>query len=441
MSLATFGLVLTLIPAAPPLAEKLATEVSPQRVKEYVEKLESFGTRHTLSDAVSETRGIGAARRWLRDQLVSFGGADSGYSATIEEFNAPKSQRMPTGGVVANVVAVLPGSMPEARRRAYYVVGHYDSRNGEAMDATTDAPGANDDASGTAVVLECARILAQRPLEATVVFLCVAGEEQGLVGSRLHAGKIGADKPYDILGVLSNDIVGDPSPGGVEEGRRLIRVFSEGIPRNPGAEQLAAIRTNAAESDSTSRQLARFVAACSGSAVTPIKPMLVFRPDRFLRGGDHSSFNEAGFAAVRFTTLTEDYSRQHQGVSMRDGKRYGDVSAFVDSEYLAGVTRLNLVTLINLANAPSPPAKARILTRELATDTSLKWEPGPEPDIAGYEVVYRRTTSPDWETVVDVGQKTEHRLDISKDNVFFGVRSYDKDGYRSPVSFAWASRD
>lgn len=432
------------------------------RVHATVEKLGSFGTRHTLSDTTSATRGIGAARNWLHDELASY---SPGLRASLEEFDVPKSVRLPDGAHLANVVAVLPGTSEVARDRAYYIVGHYDSRNGDAMDASGAAPGANDDASGVAAVLECARVLSQHPCESTIVFLCTAGEEQGLVGATYHAKQLAAEKKYRLVQVLNNDIVGDPSPAIAQQLRRdlegatdtnrpdygdkgrvdapkfVVRVFSEGLPRNANAETLARIRAEGAESDSPSRQLARFVAYVAGREETRIRPSLVFRQDRFLRGGDHAAFNEAGFGAVRFTVPGEDYSRQHANVTEKDGKPYGDVSAFVDGEYLADVTRLNLATLIHMANAPTPPSNARLITAELSTDTLLRWDASPEPDTAGYEVVYRATTDADWTGTIDAGTRTELRVPMSKDNVFFGVRAYDKDGYRSPVSFAWAGKE
>lgn len=410
----------------------------------HVNTLAAFGTRHSLSDTQSETRGIGAARRWIKTTFDSFGGS---LSSSFEEFDAPRSQRLPDGARIVNVVATLQGTMPEARGRTYYVVGHYDSINADRMDPVRDAPGANDDASGTAVVIEIARVLAHKPLESTVVFLCTAAEEQGLIGAKFHAESAKA-RGVDIRAVLNNDIVGDPSvpfitpsaacrsPGPTSS---VVRVFSEAMPRNPSTEELAKIRSLASEHDSPSRQLARFVAYVARTEKTAIQPMLVFRLDRFLRGGDHSAFNEAGFAAVRFTVPAEDYSRQHADVTERDGKPYGDVPSFVDGQYVANIARLNAATLIHLANAPSTPRNCRVITARLTTGTTMRWEASPEPDVRGYEVVWRLTTSPDWEGVADAGNSLEWSTDASKDNYFFGVRAYDKDGYRSPVAFAGAS--
>lgn len=411
-------------------------EISSARVKANVEKLVSFGTRHTLSDTESETRGIGAARRWIKGEFKSYG---PGLIAFFDEFEAPRSARLPEGGTVVNVVALLPGTMKE-NKRAYYVVGHYDSRNGDAMDAAGDAPGANDDASGTAVVMEIARVLADRPLESTVVFLCTAAEEQGLIGAKFHASRAATEQGLLIGGVLNNDIVGDPSsPAGPIRDR--IRLFSEGLPRNPTAEQLAQLRAISAESDSPSRQLARFIHETAEQEKTAIKPMLVFRPDRFLRGGDHSAFNEAGIPAVRFTVMHEWYDRQHQNVIEKEGRPYGDVPEFVDADYVGNVARLNAAVLVRLANAPSPPARARVLTRALQNDTTVRWEASPESDVAGYEIVWRETIAALWEHAMDAGNVSEKTIPVSKDNAFIGVRAYDRDGYRSPVSFCTAGQE
>jgi hypothetical protein len=437
--------------APEPLVAHVLPKVSADRLLASVQRLESFGTRHTLSDATSKERGIGAAREWLAAELAGY---SSDLRVELEGFDAPKSVRLPEGARVVNVVATLAGTMPEATGRVFYVVGHYDSRNEDAMDRAGEAPGANDDASGVAGVLECARVLAAHRPESTIVFLATAGEEQGLIGAKYHAEQLASKAPaggWRQVAVLSNDIVGDPSPAFIlektgaamaaERVNGLVRVFSEGVPRGASAEVMAKIRGEGAESDSASRQLARFVSFVAARENTSLQPMLVFRQDRFLRGGDHSAFNESGYAAVRFTTPGEDYSRQHVGVTQRDGKAYGDLAAFVDKEYLASVTRLNLATLLHLANAPTPPGNARMLTKNLETGTTLRWEKSPEPDVAGYEVVWRLTTDATWTQSQDAGMATTLALPMSKDNFFFGVRSYDKDGYRSPVSFAWASRE
>ena len=421
------------------------TAIAPDHIRQIDDKLVSFGTRHSLSDTTSGTRGVGAARRWIKSELESYNAGEGKLQVSFEEFDAPPSTRIPKGAHLVNILAVLPGTKYPDRR--YYVVGHYDSMPGDVMDPNADAPGANDDGSGTSAVMEIARVMAARPQESTIVFLCTVGEEQGLIGAKYHAEQAAADK-LDIRAVLSNDIVGDPWGPGGDKSRStpgLIRVFSEGVPRNPGAEELARIRTLSAENDSPSRELARYIADVAKVEKTAVQPMLIFRLDRFLRGGDHSSFNEAGFAAVRFTEVDEDYRHQHQNVRMEKDSagnqvQYGDLPAGVDADYLANVARLNAVCLIHLANAPSSPDHARIITAKLEYDTTLRWDPSPESDVAGYEVVWRETTAPVWQHVKDVGNATEATIDQSKDNYFFGIRAYDRDGYRSPVAFPGAAK-
>jgi len=337
-----------------------------------------------------------------------------------------------------NVVAVLAGSMPAAAARRYAVVGHYDSRCSDVLDAEGDAPGANDDGSGVAAVMELARVMAGRRFDATLVFLLTAGEEQGLLGARAHA-KAARAAGTAYRGVLSNDIVGDP--GGQPAGARRIRVFSEGVPPGASPEEVRRIASLAAEHDSPSRQLARFVAEVAGLHRPGVEAMLVFRADRFLRGGDHLAFLAEGFPAVRFTDLREDYARQHQDPRVEGGVRYGDLPEYVDPEYLAAVARLNGAALAHLANAPSTPADARVVTAALANDTTVRWSPSPEPDTAGYEVLWRETTSPTWQRTFDAGAATEYRLDPSKDDGLFGVRAYDRDGFRSPVAFCGAGKE
>ncbi len=421
-------------------AARIMGAISPEHIRAIDDKLVSFGTRHSLSDTTSPTRGIGAARTWIKSELESYNAGSGKLEVSFEEFDAPPSTRIPKGAHLANILAVLPGTKYPARR--YYVIGHYDSMPSNVMNPNDDAPGANDDGSGTTAVLEIARALASRPQESTIVFLCTVGEEQGLIGARYHADQAATNK-LDIRAVLSNDIVGDPWGPGGDKSRStpgLIRVFSEGIPRHASTEEWARIHNLAAESDSPSRELARYIAEVAREEKTAVQPMLVFRLDRFLRGGDHSSFNEAGFAAVRFTEVHEDYRHQHQNVRKEKDAagtevQYGDLPPGVDADYLANVTRLNAACLVHLANAPSAPGKARIITAALEYTTTLRWEKSPEEDVAGYEIVWRETTAPAWDHVKDVGQVTEAVIDESKDNFFFGVRAYDKDGYRSPVAF------
>lgn len=413
--------------------------IRPDETIAVVQRLADFGTRHTLSEAESQTRGIGAARRWVLEQ---FRVAGPRLEASLEEFEAPAGPRIKAPARVANVVAVLPGSDPAAAARRIYVVAHLDSMNANVMDPVGDAPGANDDASGCAVVIGCARALANQSLRATVVFLCTIGEEQGLVGAKYHADAA-RTRNDNIVGVLNNDIVGDPSAppaDGFPAQPGYVRVFSEGLPRDGSQETWSKIRALSAESDSPSRQLARFVADVAAWEGVTVQPRLVFRPDRFLRGGDHSMFNQAGFPAVRFTASNETYSRQHQNVSGPpqigggQARETGDVVRWVDADYLANVARLNAKSLICLANSPQTPARARVITAKLENESTIRWDASPDAD--GYEIVWRDTTSPMWTHARDVGNVTSVTLPISKDDYFLGVRAYRSDGYRSIVAFA-----
>jgi hypothetical protein len=443
------------IPGEAPPAEVAAmlAAVSPERMKADIEKLASFGTRHTLSDANSPTRGIGAARRWIKSEFEKAAAAsgrtgDMAMRVRFESFTIePDGRRVDKTTELVNVIAELPGRL-EASGKAQrcYVLGHYDSRNSDEMDREGDAPGANDDASGVVVAIELARVMAGRQFDHTIVFMATAGEEQGLIGARRHVGGA-VEAGAAVRGALSNDIVGDPtSPFGGRHDDR-VRVFSEGLPsfagggERGGAMMLERLRRESALTESSSRQLARFVAEVGAWERLAVQAMLVFRADRFLRGGDHTPFHEAGFPAVRFCEVDEDYTRQHQNVRTVDGKHYGDTAEFVDGPYLAGVARLNGAALAHLANAPETPANARIITSNLGNSTTLRWQASPEADTAGYEVVWRETTSPVWQWATDVGNVTEATLPINKDNHFLGVRAYDGEGYRSPVAFPLSANE
>jgi hypothetical protein len=448
-TLASDGATPGLAEAAPRLGvvsdvDQAMEEVSAARIRRDVDRLAAFGTRHTLSATEGE-RGIGAARRWLRDELASIAdesgrtGAEA-MTVRFDPHRQPKGERIPREVEIVNVEAVLPGSMPAAAARRIVFVAHYDSRPGDPLDAEGEAPGANDDGSGTAALLELARVLSRRRFDATIVLLAVAGEEQGLHGARAyaHAAKAAG---ADIAAVVSNDIVGDPSNPAGPPARDAIRVFSEGLPRTARPDEIRALAALGAEADGPSRQLARFVAEVAELRGTAVRPRLVFRNDRFLRGGDHTAFLEQGFPAVRMTEPVEKFDRQHQDVRVVDGRRTGDLPEFVDEDYLADVARLDLAVLWHLSNAPSPPRNARIVAASLAHDTTLRWTRSPEPDVAGYEVVVRATTSPVWESATDVGDAAEATLPVSKDEHHFGVRAYDREGLRSVVAFPSAAKE
>ncbi len=433
--------------------DRVLAAVDSANLRAHVDTLAGFGTRHTLSDTTSDTRGIGAARRWVASAFEN-AVADSGRSGDLTpriEFDPhtvePDGRRITEPVEVVNVVCTIPGADPVSRDRLYYVLAHLDSRASEANDAISDAPGANDDASGVAALIELARVISRERLDSTIVLMATSGEEQGLYGARLHAQAAKA-AGKDIRAVLNNDTIGNPTgPGGLMA-RNEVRILSEGIPLEALAqdpERLAGfvrqMRMLGAESDGVSRQLARYIYDIGELHRAPVRAKLIFRPDRFLRGGDHTPFNELGYAGVRFCEVYEDYTQQHQDVRTENSIAYGDLPQHVDAEYLADVTRLNAVVLTHIANAPSVPTSARVIVAELTNDTTLRWDASPEPDVAGYEIVWRETTSPVWQDSKDVGNATEGTVDLSKDNWIFGVRAYDRDGYRSPVAFPMPARE
>ena len=417
-------------PADPQIAAAL-TRISAPRIQASIEKLVSFQTRLTLSaqdpDSIKAGHGIGAAREWIKSEFESYSRACGGcLEVRTDSFTENPAERIPKPTVITNVYAVLKGADPENAKRIVLVTGHYDSRNSDTLDVSGTAPGANDDASGTAVSLECARVLSQMKFPATIIFLTVAGEEQGLNGSH-HFAKMARDQGWDIEAVLNNDIVGgDRSP---RQDPGIVRVFSEGVPVAATEAELRRIRNLGGESDSTSRQLARYVAEVSRAYQTAAHPLLVFRLDRYLRGGDHYSFNQQGYAAVRFTEYREDYNHQHQNIRTENGIEYGDVLKFVNFDYVANVARLNAATLASLASAPAPPAQVRLQTKNLENDSTLTWEAS--PGSASYEVLWRDTANPEWEHAQPVGNVTRITLPLSKDNVIFGVRAVDGMGHRS----------
>src|ERR1700685_3409925 len=380
-------------------------QVSAQRIQANIEKLVSFGTRLTLSAqdpaSLAAGHGIGAAREWIRSEFERYSKDCGGcLEVRTDSFTEEPTERIPKATEITNVYAVLKGTDAANAKRMVLVTGHYDSRNTDILDGIGDAPGANDDGSGTAVSLECARVLSQMKFPATIVFLTVAGEEQGLNGSK-HFAKMAKDAGWNLEAVLNNDIVGGDKSA--EQDHTVVRVFSEGLPAAATEQEIRRIRGLGGENDSQSRQLARYIADVGRAYDPGVKPMLIFRLDRYLRGGDHYSFNQQGFAAVRFTEFREDFHHQHQNVRTEHGVEYGDLPKFVDFDYVAQVARLNAATLASLASAPASPAKVRLLTKDLENDSTLTWENSAGGRAAGYEIVWRGTSSPDWEHVQKVG--------------------------------------
>jgi hypothetical protein len=422
--------------AQPPDAElgALLAMVDPDRLRATVEKLVSFGTRHTLSTQDDPVRGIGAARDWIFDTLQGYA-ATSGGRLTVEKqsFVQPISNRIPEPTVITNVIATFRGASEP--NRAYVVTGHYDSRVTDVLDATSDAPGADDDGSGVAVVMELVRILsAARQPDATIVLAAVAGEEQGLYGSD-HMAKEMKSAGVDVQGMISNDIVGSSTADDGTRYRHLVRLFSEGVPTTETAQQAATRRAVGGENDGPSRQLARFIREVSDNGGTGMDVRSIYRRDRFLRSSDHVSFLLQGYPAARLSEEAENFAHEHQDVRVVDGVQFGDLIEFCDFDFIAGVARVNLATFWSLATSPGTPKNVRIDTTALTNDSTLKWDADNAAGLAGYEVVWRESTISEWERAIPVGNVTEVTLDISKDNVQFGVRAVDTRGHHSPAGF------
>lgn len=441
------GKPITLAPVDPQIAAALA-KISPEQLRATDAKLVSFKQRVTIGSMETDLppgTGILAAADWIESQFKAYSDACGGcLDVKRDDFMEPAQNRAaaritkPTR--LVNVYAVLRGTDPAQADRRVLVTGHYDSRSSDTLNDHADAPGANDDASGVAVSLECARVLSKLKLPSTIVFVAVAGEEQGLVGSR-HLAKLAKSEGWDLTAVLNNDIVGgDTTPGDTLFDKSAVRVFSEGIPSTATLEEIRAITSIGSESDSSSRELARAIADAGRTylkkpgAAQPFHPALIFRHDRYLRGGDHTSFNLEGFTAVRITDWRENYTHQHNTPRTENGIEYGDFMKYVDFNYVANVVRMNAASLASLAAAPGAPQKVLMLTQALDNNSELTWDaPKGAPADTKYEVVWRLTTEPDWTRSAPLTENTRLKLAVSKDNVIFGVRSVDAAGHRSPA--------
>jgi hypothetical protein len=439
----------------PAIAAALRT-ISPDAVRADIARLVSFGTRSTLSSMntdLPQGQGINAAADWIESEFRAISSTCGGClevkrDAFVEQ-PAPENgrpSRFPGPTRLVNVYAILHGTSTDKNAPWTLVTGHYDSRATDVMDSHIAAPGANDDASGVAVSIESARALSKLKITGTIVFATVAGEEQGLNGSH-HLAELAKSEGWPLVAVLNNDIVGgDTTPGETQQQKNVVRVFSESVPATATPEQQRQTLSLGAENDSPSRELARSIAELAPAYFKPaghhdqqtpaFHPVMILRRDRYLRGGDHTSFNNAGFAAVRFTEWRENFNHQHQTVRTENGTEYGDLLKFVDTDYVAQVARLNSAVLATLASAPSEPQHAHILTRNLDNNTELAWEPSAfAPPGTTYEVVWRDTTDEIWTHARSAGADTHITLDVSKDNVLFGVRAVDAAGHRSlPVA-------
>ena len=411
-------------------------QIGASNLERYDRTLVGFGTRHTLSTQTDPQRGIGAARDWIRSELEkSAATSDGRMTVELQSYVQQPADRIPVATRITNVVATLKGTDPTAADRVYVVGAHYDSRRTDVLDGEGDAPGADDDGSGVSAVLELARVMAPHPTEATIVFVAFAGEEQGLYGST-HFAELAAQQHWNIQGVLNMDIIGSPLGGNGVSTPHKIRIFSEGVPTSETPEETARRQSIGGENDGRSRQLARFVKETGEIRETGMGVKLVWRRDRFLRGGDQIPFLENGWSAVRFTEPNENFDHQHQDVRVEDGKQFGDLPEFVDFRYLARVTRVVGSSLAALARGPRAPVNAQIETSQLSYDTELRWAANPEADIAGYEIVWRDSTEPFWTHARQVGNVTDATIaGLNKDDNQVGVRAIDREGNRSPVAY------
>lgn len=432
-------------PAAPdtgrqqPQIKKILAEISPKRIEGYVAKLVSFGTRHTMSETESDTRGIGAARRWIKAELERCG-AGTKLEVAFDSHIAPVSARISRPTEIVNVVATLPGTQDASKERIYLTSGHYDSRVSDVMNYTADAPGANDDASGTAAVMELACVMSKYKFDATLVFMAVAAEEQGLLGAR-HWATQARQKNLNIAGMFTNDIIGSSRADNGKVDNKQVRLFSQSIPATREmSETVRQLVATGGDSDSLSRQLARHTKEQGERYLKDFKVSVIHRADRYLRGGDHMPFLEQGYAALRFTEPAEDFAHQHQDLRTENGKVYGDLIEFNDVDYIAKVTKVNAAALASLALAPGAPQGVKLRTDKLTNDSTLVWQANPEPDVAGYRIVWRETTAANWQGSKWVGNVGEATIDLSKDNVFFGVQAVDKDGNVSVATYPMPQR-
>lgn len=411
--------------------EAMVQEIKAENLQIYIEELVSFGTRHTFSGTQPGNRGIEPAQDYVLAKFKSFeANAGGRLSSKIDKFIVePDNRRVRERAEIGNVMATLQGTDPNDDR-IFIISGHLDSRALDVMDATIDAPGANDDGSGVAAVIELARIMSKRSFPATIIFVAVSGEEQGLIGAA-HLAKRAKEENWNIVAMLNNDMIGNSSSSetNINDNTRM-RVFSEGIPLVETEEMAAMRRAINAENDSRSRQLARYTKEIGERYVDQLEVKLIYRNDRFLRGGDHTAFAREGFTAVRFSEYNESYYHQHENVRVEDGIQYGDLPEFVDYEYIRKIAGVNLSTLASLANAPSEPSNVGIEVMGLTNTSTLRWEAPATGTAKGYYILMRETAQPNWERKFYT-TSTSHTVPYSKDNYFFAVQAVGENGHES----------
>lgn len=414
-----------------PVIEKMAAEVNADSLRSYILKLVSFGTRSTLSTTTSATKGIGAAREWVAAKFREFARQSNGrMTVQLDRWTLqPDKRRIDTAVDMGNPMAWLKGTDPNDNR-IFIISGHLDSRVNNVMNRTSDAPGANDDGSGVAAVMECARIMSKQSFPATILFVAFSGEEQGLLGAE-HLADTARKGNWNIEAMLNNDIMGSNNSNetNIIENTKL-RVFSEGLPYPELDKKAAGLRSMGSENDGASRQLARYVKEIGERYVDNLEIVLVYRPDRFLRGGDQTPFLQKGYTAVRITEMNENYNHQHQDVRKEKDIQYGDLPEFMDFEYLKKNTAVNLVNLANLAKSPGLPQDVKVEVRNLTNSTLLTWSAPKAGKPKGYYVMMRETYQPFWQKKFFTTE-TSLRLPYSKDNYFFAVQAVSQDGNES----------
>lgn len=417
--------------------KQILREIDQSQLQATIAKLVSFGTRHTESSRTDPNRGIGAATTWVYQQLQSYAAASGGrMSVELQSYHqafVPGVIMSPGGVDITNVVATLRGSV--SPNRIYVVSAHIDTRVSILTNPDGSQPGADDDASGVAVVMELARVMAKRAPEATIVFTAVDGNEQGLFGSANQAALYKA-AAADIEGMFTDDIVGSSTAEDGQQDHRDIRLFTEGIPTSETPAEAQVRPLVGSEDDGASRQLGRFVKSVAENDETDMNIWLINRRDRYFSAGDQLPYLTAGYPAARFTEPNEDFAHQHQDVRTENGETFGDLVSFLDFRYLTRVARVNAATMWSLAQGPGTPKNVGIVTTVLSNTTELSWDHGDEPDLAGYEVVWREMDDIDWTHVISVGDVTTVSLPVSpKDNFQFGVRAVDESGHHSPAVF------
>lgn len=411
-----------------PAIQNMVSEVSKDSLESYVRKLVSFGTRNTLSTQTDPKRGIGAARNWVLSRFSEFAKQSKGrLTAIIDTVTLqPDGRRVDTPLLLGNVVATLKG-VDLNDDRIFIISGHLDNMRSSVMDRTGDAPGANDDASGVAAVIECARIMSKHSFPATVIFVAVSGEEQGLLGANFMSEKA-KKQNWNIEAVLNNDIIGSNNSSETNIiSNTKIRVFSEAFSILDTGRAMQNIRSLGLENDGKARQLARYVKEIGERYVDNLEVVMVYRNDRFLRGGDHTPYVNRGYAAVRFTEMNENYYHQHQDVRIENGIQFGDLPEFMDFDYLRKNTCMNLCNLANLAKSPSLPREVRIETKRLTNFTNLNWKAPKSGKVKGYYILIRETTSATWQKKIFTSD-TKADLPYSKDNYFFAIQAISEEG-------------